>query len=60
MIGIIQRFGMASELSHRKNTVFLLNHKKILLENSFLSMLILNVVCYSEPTDILLIGHLCR
>ena len=27
MIGIIQRFGMASELSHRKITVFLLYHQ---------------------------------
>ena len=30
MIGIIQRFGMASKLSHRKITVFLLYHKKYL------------------------------
>ena len=30
MIGIIQRFGMATELPQRKNTVFLLYHQKIL------------------------------
>jgi hypothetical protein len=28
MIGIIQRFGMATELSHRKKTVHLLYHQK--------------------------------
>ena len=33
MIGIIQRFGMAIELSHRKITVFLLYHQNSFVKN---------------------------